>query len=143
MAQAQDPPQAFPAAEQANVDPLVFQTAQPLTNNEVQLLLSKWGAQCREADPTWVESPGVKDVQKYLTAVSGSTGANLIPEVFGRIRQRCESFGLASWETCMLVNLLPNTPEAAFAYIPALKARYNDEEMRTLLNDLEAYSQRF
>ena len=115
MAQPQDVPQAFPAAEQANVDPIgidvllchaclavpinsmeshllpswpaVFQTAQPLTNNEVQLLLSKWGAQCRDADPTWVESPGVKDVQKYLTAVSGSTGANLIPEVFGRIRQ--------------------------------------------------------
>ncbi|CAK1580282.1 unnamed protein product [Parnassius mnemosyne] len=53
----------------------------------------------------------------------------------GRLRSKSKK--LHKFEVASLANLCPETPEEAKALIPSLEGRFEDEELRILLDDIQ------
>ncbi|KAL4715924.1 hypothetical protein ACJJTC_013224 [Scirpophaga incertulas] len=58
-------------------------------------------------------------------------------ETIAAVRNLLQSKKLHKFEVASLANLCPETPEEAKALIPSLEGRFEDEELRILLDDIQ------
>lgn len=115
------------------------QDAQPLTNQEVALLLDKYRAQNAQTTPGFCPPPMVTKTQAYLEQVIAGSGKNM--EAAQAIRERMNQRGVDGVEMVLLVNLMPENAEEAYALVPSLKRKegLDREALNELLEELHSY----
>lgn len=58
-------------------------------------------------------------------------------ETIGEVRNMLQQKKLHKFELAQLANLCPENPEEAKALIPSLEGRFEDEDLRQLLDDIQ------
>lgn len=113
--------------------------AQPLTNQEVAILLERYRQSNVGTTPGWCPPPMVSKTQAYLEQVAGGAGKN--EEAATAIRERLNELNIDGVEMCLLANLMPENAEEAYALVPSLKRKegLTQSDLEGLLEELHSY----
>lgn len=102
--------------------------------SEVKQLLDHRKSQNESAEDEQELSEVFKKTHAYCTRFSKYTNR----ETIGAIRTLlAHKKNLHKFELAQLANLCPETPEEAKALIPSLEGRFQDDELRLLLEDIQ------
>ncbi|XP_039290982.1 DNA-directed RNA polymerase II subunit RPB4-like [Nilaparvata lugens] len=66
-----------------------------------------------------------------------SGGDHRVKETIAAVRNLLTQKKLHKFELASIANLCPETPEEAKALIPSLEGRFEDEELRQILEDIQ------
>ncbi|KAI8464190.1 MAG: HRDC-like protein [Monoraphidium minutum] len=115
--------------------------AEPLTNQEVSILLDRYRHSNQQSTPGFCPPPMVTKTQAYLDQVAGAVGKNA--EAAQAIRDRLVEHGIEGVEMALLANLMPETAEEAYAMVPSLKRKegLSQPELQELLEQLHSFRQ--
>ncbi|XP_043262682.1 transcriptional adapter 2A isoform X3 [Colletes latitarsis] len=113
--------------------PKEFENAETLLISEVSMLLEHRKAQNESAEEEQEFSEVFMKSLTYTNRFRRFKNKETIAAVRSLlIQKKLHKFELAS-----LANLCPETPEEAKALIPSLEGRLEDEELRTILDDIQ------
>lgn len=124
------------AAEEDAADlqfPKEFENARTLLISEVDMLLEHRKAQNESAE----EEQEFSEVFMKTLTYTNMFKKFKNKETIAAVRNLLESKKLHKFEVASIANLCPETPEEAKALIPSLEGRFEDEELRILLDDIQ------
>ncbi|XP_039753663.1 DNA-directed RNA polymerase II subunit Rpb4 isoform X1 [Pararge aegeria] len=110
-----------------------FENAETLLISEVDMLLEHRKAQNESAE----EEQEFSEVFMKTLTYTNMFKKFKNKETITAIRNLLQSKKLHKFEIASLANLCPETPEEAKALIPSLEGRFEDEELRILLDDIQ------
>ncbi|KAG7212143.1 hypothetical protein KM043_012486 [Ampulex compressa] len=113
--------------------PLEFENAETLLISEVYMLLEHRKAQNESAEEEQEFSEVFMKSSTYTNRFRRFRNKETIAAVRNLLMQK----KLHKFELASLANLCPETPEEAKALIPSLEGRLEDEELRTILDDIQ------
>ncbi|XP_043290062.1 DNA-directed RNA polymerase II subunit Rpb4-like isoform X2 [Venturia canescens] len=113
--------------------PKEFENAETLLISEVHMLLEHRKAQNESAE----EEQEFSEV--FLKSLNYTDRFRKFKnkEIIAAVRNLLTYKKLHKFELASLANLCPETPEEAKALIPSLEGRLEDEELRTILDDIQ------
>ncbi|KAL2723215.1 DNA-directed RNA polymerase II subunit Rpb4-like isoform X2 [Vespula maculifrons] len=112
---------------------LEFENAETLLISEVYMLLEHRKAQNESAE----EEQEFSEVFMKSLTYTNRFGRFKNKETIAAVRSLLMQKKLHKFELASLANLCPETPEEAKALIPSLEGRLEDEELRTILEDIQ------
>lgn len=110
-----------------------FENAETLLISEVYMLLEHRKAQNESAEEEQEFSEVFMKSLTYTNRFRRFKNKETIAAVRNLLMQK----KLHKFELASLANLCPETPEEAKALIPSLEGRLEDEELRTILDDIQ------
>ncbi|KYN40632.1 Transcriptional adapter 2-alpha [Trachymyrmex septentrionalis] len=110
-----------------------FENAETLLISEVYMLLEHRKAQNESAE----EEQEFSEVFMKSLTYTNRFGKLKNKETIAAVRSLLMQKKLHKFEIASLANLCPETPEEAKALIPSLEGRLEDEELRTILDDIQ------
>nr|XP_012136145.1 PREDICTED: DNA-directed RNA polymerase II 16 kDa polypeptide [Megachile rotundata] len=110
-----------------------FENAETLLISEVSMLLEHRKAQNESAEEEQEFSEVFMKSLTYTNRFRRFKNKETIAAVRNLLMQK----KLHKFELASLANLCPETPEEAKALIPSLEGRLEDEELRTILDDIQ------
>ncbi|XP_033212774.1 DNA-directed RNA polymerase II subunit Rpb4-like isoform X3 [Belonocnema kinseyi] len=110
-----------------------FENAETLLISEVHMLLEHRKAQNESAEEEQEFSEVFMKTLTYTNRFRKFKNKETISAVRSLLMQK----KLHKFELASLANLCPETPEEAKALIPSLEGRLEDEELRTILDDIQ------
>ncbi|XP_015173770.1 PREDICTED: DNA-directed RNA polymerase II 16 kDa polypeptide-like isoform X2 [Polistes dominula] len=113
--------------------PKEFENAETLLISEVYMLLEHRKAQNESAE----EEQEFSEVFMKSLTYTNRFGRFKNKETIASVRSLLLQKKLHKFELASLANLCPETPEEAKALIPSLEGRLEDEELRTILEDIQ------
>ncbi|XP_058800492.1 DNA-directed RNA polymerase II subunit Rpb4-like isoform X3 [Phymastichus coffea] len=113
--------------------PKEFENADTLLISEVHMLLEHRKAQNESAE----EEQEFSEVFMKSLTYTNRFRKFKNKETIAAIRNLLNQKKLHKFELASLANLCPETPEEAKALIPSLEGRLEDEELRTMLDDIQ------
>ncbi|XP_053978190.1 DNA-directed RNA polymerase II subunit Rpb4 [Hylaeus anthracinus] len=113
--------------------PKEFENAETLLISEVSMLLEHRKAQNESAEEEQEFSEVFMKSLTYTNRFRQFKNKETIAAVRNLLMQK----KLHKFELASLANLCPETPEEAKALIPSLEGRLEDEELRTILDDIQ------
>ncbi|XP_046742799.1 DNA-directed RNA polymerase II subunit Rpb4-like isoform X2 [Diprion similis] len=113
--------------------PKEFENAETLLISEVYMLLEHRKAQNESAEEEQEFSEVFMKSLTYTNRFRKFRNKETIAAVRNLLMQK----KLHKFELASLANLCPETPEEAKALIPSLEGRLEDDEMRTILEDIQ------
>ncbi|XP_003739752.1 DNA-directed RNA polymerase II subunit RPB4 [Galendromus occidentalis] len=113
--------------------PKDFENAETLLISEVHMLLEHRSKQNESAEEEQELSEFFTKTHGYCTRFSKFKNRETIGEVRNLLQQK----KLHKFELAQLANLCPETPEEAKALIPSLEGRFEDEDLREVLDDIQ------
>ncbi|CAK9798492.1 transcriptional adapter 2A isoform X2 [Megalopta genalis] len=113
--------------------PKEFENAETLLISEVSMLLEHRKAQNESAEEEQEFSEVFMKSLTYTNRFRRFKNKETIAAVRNLLMQK----KLHKFELASLANLCPETPEEAKALIPSLEGRLEDEELRTILDDIQ------
>ncbi|XP_006610861.1 DNA-directed RNA polymerase II subunit Rpb4-like isoform X2 [Apis florea] len=113
--------------------PKEFENAETLLISEVYMLLEHRKAQNESAEEEQEFSEVFMKSLTYTNRFRRFKNKETIAAVRNLLMQK----KLHKFELASLANLCPETPEEAKALIPSLEGRLEDEELRTILDDIQ------
>ncbi|XP_076754230.1 transcriptional adapter 2A isoform X2 [Xylocopa sonorina] len=113
--------------------PKEFENAETLLVSEVWMLLEHRKAQNESAEEEQEFSEVFMKSLTYTNRFRRFKNKETIAAVRNLLMQK----KLHKFELASLANLCPETPEEAKALIPSLEGRLEDEELRTILDDIQ------
>ncbi|XP_033212773.1 DNA-directed RNA polymerase II subunit Rpb4-like isoform X2 [Belonocnema kinseyi] len=113
--------------------PKEFENAETLLISEVHMLLEHRKAQNESAEEEQEFSEVFMKTLTYTNRFRKFKNKETISAVRSLLMQK----KLHKFELASLANLCPETPEEAKALIPSLEGRLEDEELRTILDDIQ------
>ncbi|XP_025986974.1 DNA-directed RNA polymerase II subunit Rpb4 isoform X3 [Solenopsis invicta] len=113
--------------------PKEFENAETLLISEVYMLLEHRKAQNESAE----EEQEFSEVFMKSLTYTNRFGKLKNKETISAVRSLLMQKKLHKFEIASLANLCPETPEEAKALIPSLEGRLEDEELRTILDDIQ------
>ncbi|KAJ9599176.1 hypothetical protein L9F63_010353, partial [Diploptera punctata] len=113
--------------------PKEFENAETLLISEVHMLLEHRKAQNESAEEEQEFSEVFMKTLTYTNRFRKFKNKETITAVRNLLMQK----KLHKFELASLANLCPETPEEAKSLIPSLEGRYEDEEMRQFLDDIQ------
>ncbi|XP_014481514.1 DNA-directed RNA polymerase II subunit Rpb4 isoform X2 [Harpegnathos saltator] len=113
--------------------PKEFENAETLLISEVYMLLEHRKAQNESAE----EEQEFSEVFMKSLTYTNRFGKLKNKETITAVRNLLAQKKLHKFELASLANLCPETPEEAKALIPSLEGRLEDEELRTILEDIQ------
>ncbi|XP_012170218.1 DNA-directed RNA polymerase II subunit Rpb4-like isoform X2 [Bombus vosnesenskii] len=113
--------------------PKEFENAETLLISEVLMLLEHRKAQNESAEEEQEFSEVFMKSLTYTNRFRRFKNKETIAAVRNLLMQK----KLHKFELASLANLCPETPEEAKALIPSLEGRLEDEELRTILEDIQ------
>ncbi|KAL6259559.1 DNA-directed RNA polymerase II subunit Rpb4-like isoform X2 [Linepithema humile] len=113
--------------------PKEFENAETLLISEVYMLLEHRKAQNESAE----EEQEFSEVFMKSLTYTNRFGKLKNKETIAAVRSLLMQKKLHKFEIASLANLCPETPEEAKALIPSLEGRLEDEELRTILDDIQ------
>jgi len=113
--------------------PKEFQDAETLLISEVQMLLEHRKDQNENAEEEQELSQVFVKTLSYCQRFSRYKNRETIASVRSLLSQK----KLHKYELAQLANLCPETPEEAKALIPSLEGKFPEEELRTMLDDIQ------
>jgi len=113
--------------------PKEFENAETLLISEVDMLLTHRKQQNESAEEEQELSEVFMKTLSYCQRFSRYKNRETIAAVRSLLTQK----KLHKYELAQLANLCPETPEEAKALIPSLEGRFQDEELRHILDDIQ------
>ncbi|XP_017759265.1 PREDICTED: DNA-directed RNA polymerase II 16 kDa polypeptide-like isoform X2 [Eufriesea mexicana] len=113
--------------------PKEFENAETLLISEVSMLLEHRKVQNESAEEEQEFSEVFMKSLTYTNRFRRFKNKETIAAVRNLLMQK----KLHKFELASLANLCPETPEEAKALIPSLEGRLEDEELRTILDDIQ------
>lgn len=113
--------------------PKEFESAETLLISEVDMLLEHRKQQNENAEEEQELSEVFMKTLNYCQRFSRYKNRETIASVRSLLTQK----KLHKYELAQLANLCPETPEEAKALIPSLEGRFQDEELRHILDDIQ------
>lgn len=113
--------------------PKEFESAETLLISEVTMLLEHRKQQNENAEEEQELSEVFMKTLNYCQRFSRYKNRETIAAVRSLLTQK----KLHKYELAQLANLCPETPEEAKALIPSLEGRFQDEELRHILDDIQ------
>ncbi|CAG2164011.1 unnamed protein product [Oppiella nova] len=113
--------------------PKEFEKAETLLISEVDMLLEHRKAQNESAEEEQELSEVFMKTLSYCQRFSRYKNRETIAAVRSLLTQK----KLHKYELSQLANLCPETPDEAKALIPSLEGRFQDEELRHILDDIQ------
>ncbi|XP_076358853.1 RNA polymerase II subunit D isoform X3 [Tachypleus tridentatus] len=110
-----------------------FENAETLLISEVHMLLEHRKQQNESAEEEQELSEVFLKTLDYCQQFSRYKNRETIAAVRSLLMQK----KLHKFELAQLANLAPETPEEAKALIPSLEGRFEDEELRQILDDIQ------
>lgn len=139
MANASNPPGSSNQSEQIEEDaselqfPKEFENSETLLISEVHMLLEHRKAQNESAEEEQELSEVFMKTLNYTQRFSRFKNRETIAAVRSLLMQK----KLHKFELAQLANLCPDNPEEAKSLIPSLEGRFEDEELRQILEDIQ------
>jgi len=133
MAQAAAQPEQVEEDATELIFPKEFENAEALLISEVHMLLEHRKQTNENAEEETELSEVFTKTQAYCQRFSRYKNR----ETISAVRQLLSQKKLHKFEVAQLANLSPETPEEAKALIPSLEGRYQDEELRLILEDIQ------
>lgn len=133
MAQAPAQPEQIEEDATDLVFPKEFENAETLLISEVNMLLEHRKLQNESAEEEQELSEVFTKTHTYCQRFSRYKNR----ETISAVRAFLTTKKLHKFELAQLANLSPETPEEAKALIPSLEGRYQDEELRLILEDIQ------
>jgi DNA-directed RNA polymerase II subunit RPB4 len=130
---------AAPTQEQVDEDaselvfPKEFENSEALLISEVNMLLEHRKQQNENAEEEQELSEVFTKTHQYCQRFSRYKNRETISAIRSLLSQK----KLHKFELAQLANLCPETPEEAKALIPSLEGRFQDEELRLILDDIQ------
>ncbi|OXA57410.1 DNA-directed RNA polymerase II subunit RPB4 [Folsomia candida] len=112
--------------------PKEFENAEALLISEVSLLLEHRSQQNENSEDEQALSDVFQKTREYCRRFGKLKNNESITRVRGLLMQK----KLHKFELVSLANLCPETPEEAKALIPSLEGRFEDDELREILDDI-------
>ncbi|BET02351.1 unnamed protein product [Nesidiocoris tenuis] len=113
--------------------PKEFENAETLLISEVHMLLSHRKAQNESAEEEQEFSEVFHKTFTYTERFRKFKNKETIASIRSLLTQK----KLHKFELAALANLCPEMPEEAKALIPSLEGRFEDEELRQILDDIQ------
>ncbi|XP_067128555.1 DNA-directed RNA polymerase II subunit RPB4 [Centruroides vittatus] len=113
--------------------PKEFENAETLLISEVNMLLEHRKQQNESAEEEQELSEVFMKTLSYCQRFSRFKNRETISAVRSLLMQK----KLHKFELAQLANLCPETPEEAKALIPSLEGRFEDDELRQILDDIQ------
>ncbi|XP_054160552.1 DNA-directed RNA polymerase II subunit RPB4-like [Oppia nitens] len=113
--------------------PKEFESAETLLVSEVDMLLEHRKQQNESQEEEQELSEVFMKTLSYCQRFSRYKNRETIAAVRSLLTQK----KLHKYELAQLANLCPETPEEAKALIPSLEGRFQDEELRHILDDIQ------
>lgn len=113
--------------------PKEFDNAEALLISEVNLLLEHRKQQNEKAEEEQELSEVFMKTLNYCQRFSRYKNRDTISAVRSLLQQR----KLHKFELAQLANLCPETPEEAKALIPSIEGKFQDEDLRHILDDIQ------
>ncbi|XP_046669532.1 DNA-directed RNA polymerase II subunit Rpb4 [Homalodisca vitripennis] len=113
--------------------PKEFENAETLLISEVHMLLEHRKAQNESAE----EEQEFSDVFMKTLTYTDRFRKFKNKEIIASVRNLLTQKKLHKFELASIANLCPETPEEAKALIPSLEGRFEDEELRQILEDIQ------
>ncbi|XP_014208964.1 DNA-directed RNA polymerase II 16 kDa polypeptide [Copidosoma floridanum] len=113
--------------------PKEFENAETLLISEVHMLLEHRKAQNESAE----EEQEFSEVFMKSLTYTNRFRKFKNKETIAAVRNLLSQKKLHKFELASIANLCPETPEEAKALIPSLEGRLEDEELRTILDDIQ------
>ncbi|XP_014243345.1 DNA-directed RNA polymerase II 16 kDa polypeptide [Cimex lectularius] len=113
--------------------PKEFENAETLLISEVHMLLAHRKAQNESAEEEQEFSEVFHKTATYTERFRKFRNKETIASVRNLLTQK----KLHKFELASLANLCPEMPEEAKALIPSLEGRFEDEELRQILDDIQ------
>ncbi|XP_008214078.1 DNA-directed RNA polymerase II subunit Rpb4 isoform X1 [Nasonia vitripennis] len=113
--------------------PKEFENADTLLISEVHMLLEHRKAQNESAE----EEQEFSEVFMKSLTYTNRFRKFKNKETIAAVRNLLSQKKLHKFELASIANLCPETPEEAKALIPSLEGRLEDEELRTILDDIQ------
>ena len=113
--------------------PKEFDNAETLMISEVHMLLEHRKAQNENAE----EEQELSEVFLKTLAYAGRFAKFKNRETIASVRNLLAQKKLHKYELAALASLCPDNPEEAKTLIPSLEGRYEDEELRAILDDIQ------
>ncbi|XP_046397315.1 DNA-directed RNA polymerase II subunit Rpb4 [Ischnura elegans] len=113
--------------------PKEFENAETLLISEVYMLLEHRKAQNESAEEEQELSEVFMKTSTYTDRFRKFKNKETISSVRNLLMQK----KLHKFELASLANLCPETPEEAKSLIPSLEGRFEDEELRQILDDIQ------
>ncbi|RWS24533.1 DNA-directed RNA polymerase II subunit RPB4-like protein [Leptotrombidium deliense] len=113
--------------------PKEFENAETLLISEVDMLLEHRQQQNESVEDEQELSEVFMKTKCYCSRFSRYKNR----ETISAIRSLLQSKKMHKFEFAQLANLCPETPEEAKALIPSLEGRFQDEELRQILEDIQ------
>lgn len=113
--------------------PKEFENAETLLISEVRMLLEHRKQQNENAEEEQELSEVFVKTHTYCERFSKYK----CRETISAVRQLLNTKKIHRFELAQLANLCPETPEEAKALIPSLEGRFQDEELRLILEDIQ------
>uniref|UniRef100_A0A1B6CJH2 DNA-directed RNA polymerase II subunit RPB4 n=1 Tax=Clastoptera arizonana TaxID=38151 RepID=A0A1B6CJH2_9HEMI len=113
--------------------PKEFENAETLLISEVHMLLEHRKAQNESAEEEQEFSEVFMKTLTYTNRFRKFKNKEMIASVRNLLSQK----KLHKFELASIANLCPETPEEAKALIPSLEGRFEDEELRQILEDIQ------
>ncbi|XP_031788981.1 DNA-directed RNA polymerase II subunit Rpb4 isoform X2 [Nasonia vitripennis] len=110
-----------------------FENADTLLISEVHMLLEHRKAQNESAE----EEQEFSEVFMKSLTYTNRFRKFKNKETIAAVRNLLSQKKLHKFELASIANLCPETPEEAKALIPSLEGRLEDEELRTILDDIQ------
>nr|CAD7401185.1 unnamed protein product [Timema cristinae] len=110
-----------------------FENAETLLISEVHMLLEHRKAQNESAEEEQEFSEVFMKTLTYTNRFRKFKNKETISAVRSLLMQK----KLHKFELASLANLCPETPEEAKSLIPSLEGRFEDEELRQILDDIQ------
>lgn len=136
---AKAPAAAAPVVEQIEEDaselqfPKEFENAESLLISEVLMLLEHRKQQNESAEEEQELSEVFMKTLNYCQRFSRFKNRETISAVRNLLTQK----KLHKFELAQLANLCPDNPEEAKALIPSLEGRFEDDDLRQILEDIQ------
>ncbi|XP_026285250.1 DNA-directed RNA polymerase II subunit Rpb4-like isoform X2 [Frankliniella occidentalis] len=113
--------------------PKEFENAETLLISEVHMLLEHRQAQNESAEEEQEFSEVFHKTLTYTERFRKFKNKETISSVRNLLMQK----KLHKFELASLANLCPETPEEAKSLVPSLEGRFEDEELRQILDDIQ------
>ncbi|XP_054272325.1 DNA-directed RNA polymerase II subunit Rpb4 [Macrosteles quadrilineatus] len=113
--------------------PKEFENAETLLISEVHMLLEHRKAQNESAE----EEQEFSDVFMKTLTYTDRFRKFKNKEIIASVRNLLTQKKLHKFELASIANLCPETPEEGKALIPSLEGRFEDEELRQILDDIQ------
>ncbi|XP_039299904.1 DNA-directed RNA polymerase II subunit Rpb4-like isoform X1 [Nilaparvata lugens] len=113
--------------------PKEFENAETLLISEVHMLIAHRKQQNESAE----EEQGFSNVFQKTDTYTERFRKFKNKETIAAVRNLLTQKKLHKFELASIANLCPETPEEAKALIPSLEGRFEDEELRQILEDIQ------